>query len=354
MNVLRNRQTKYIIKATALLNLHLIHFSSTSYRIGAPNIPVYLWTSDTILPVPFRRYLKMPELNFQNSFTKNSHKKPYAAIDPTQPSFSAAGKTVLITAGHTGIGFSIAQNFSIAGASHVILLARRIEVLEKSTKDLSTKCPKTKFHYFVSSVTDHVKVKDVFSEIRSRISSDIDILVTSAAYAAPVADPVDLPSEELSASFETNFFGNANLVREFLLKTSETGSDKDKVILDVSTAAVHLLMPNISAYGVSKLAFTQWVARIQQDRAERGLRVHSFHPGAVLTDAVRAFGMNEETMPWDDVQLPGQFAVWLASKEATFLKGRFVWANWDVQELVEMKAQFESDPELLKVALVGK
>jgi hypothetical protein len=63
--------------------------------------------------------------------------------------------------------------------------------------------------------------------------------------------------------------------------------------------------------------------------------------------------MTEETMPWDDVQLPGQFAVWLASEDAAFLKGRFVWANWDVRELLERKGEFESDPELLKVALKG-
>ena len=62
--------------------------------------------------------------------------------------------------------------------------------------------------------------------------------------------------------------------------------------------------------------------------------------------------MNEESTAWDEVQLPGQFAVWLASKEAAFLKGRFVWANWDVQELVERKREFESDPELLKVGLM--
>lgn len=71
-----------------------------------------------------------------------------------------------------------------------------------------------------------------------------------------------------------------------------------------------------------------------------------------MMDALKVFGMNEESMPWDDVQLPGQFAVWLASKEATLLKGRFVWANWDVQELLERIRQFESDPELLKVGLM--
>lgn len=295
----------------------------------------------------------MTGLNFETSFTKIYHKTPYAAIDPTQSSLSAAGKTVLITAGHTGIGFSVAQNFATASASHVILLARRAEVLEKSTKELSAAYPKTKFHYFASSITEHVEVQEIFTEIRSNISSNIDILVTSAVYSAPFADALDVPPQQDRASFDTNFFGNANLVRQFLAGPSETGSYKEKVILDISTAAAHLLMPSIGVYGVSKLAFTQWLVHVQQDMIDKGVRVHSFHPGAVLTDNTRSYGMTEETMPWDDVQLPGQFAVWLASEDAAFLKGRFVWANWDVRELLERKGEFESDPELLKVALKG-
>lgn len=35
------------------------------------------------------------------------------------------------------------------------------------------------------------------------------------------------------------------------------------------------------------------------------------------------------------------------------MKGRFVEANWDVQALVERQRKFESDPELLKVELMG-
>jgi hypothetical protein len=45
--------------------------------------------------------------------------------------------------------------------------------------------------------------------------------------------------------------------------------------------------------------------------------------------------------------------VWLASKEAEFLKGRFVWANWDVEEMIKRKFEFELDSDLLKSGLVG-
>ena len=313
----------------------------------------YDWTSGLQLTQSqfIKQTLEMPQPNLQNSFTKTYHRTPYAAIDPTQPSLSAAGKTVLITAGHTGIGFSVAQNFAVAGAAHVILVARRTDILEKSANELSSKYPKTEFHHFTSSITDYVKIGEIFSEIRFTISSDVDVLVTSAAYAT--VDSLDLTSKELAASFETNLFANSNFVKEFLANDQEPG--KEKVILDISSAAAHLLVPKTRAHGVSKLAFTQWLAHLQQDMVDKNIRVHSFHPGVVMTDAARALGIIDESVfgDTDDVQLPGQFAVWLASQEATFLKGRFVWANWDVQELGERKGSFESDPQLLKVGLIG-
>lgn len=111
----------------------------------------------------------MPRPNFGIPFTQTFRSEPYAAIDPTQLSLSAAGKTILITAGHTGIGFAIAKNFAIAGVANVILLARRAEVLEQAAKNLSTAHPKTKFHHFTASVDDALQIKEIFSKIKSRI-----------------------------------------------------------------------------------------------------------------------------------------------------------------------------------------
>jgi len=37
------------------------------------------------------------------------------------------------------------------------------------------------------------------------------------------------------------------------------------------------------------------------------------------------------------VQLPAHFLVWMASAEASFLRGRCTWANWDVEELTSKK-----------------
>ncbi len=328
----------------------------------------------------------MPQASFKDSFTKVFRKNAYDNIDPTRPILSASGKTVVITGGHSGIGYAIATNFAAAGAAHVVLLGRRREVLEEAGIDLSMADPSTGFHTFPVSIIDEAAIRATFQDIRQQIGEP-DILVTSAAYFADAADVLQTPMHQMWASFETNVKGTLNVVNNFLdlspdpskspteaqgqaevkgsvAATSTIPSNKnqkrDKIILDVSTAVTHVFLPKNGAYAASKLAFSKLMATAQTDalvpsssQLYGSLRIHSFHPGMILTQAVRDHGHDEKTAPWDDVQLPGQFAVWLASPEAEFLKGRFVWANWDVEELMERKEEILED-NLLKLGLVGE
>lgn len=50
--------------------------------------------------------------------------------------------------------------------------------------------------------------------------------------------------------------------------------------------------------------------------------------------------------------LAGDFVVWLASEEAKFLKGKFIWVNWDVEELKANAKEIEST-SLLTIQLEG-
>lgn len=52
------------------------------------------------------------------------------------------------------------------------------------------------------------------------------------------------------------------------------------------------------------------------------------------------------------VSLSGDFMVWLASEEAAFMKGGYVWANWDVDELKARSKEILSS-NLLKMTLEG-
>ena len=44
---------------------------------------------------------------------------------------------------------------------------------------------------------------------------------------------------------------------------------------------------------------------------------------------------------FDTPELAGHAAVWLCSEEAKFLRGKFVWCNWDVDEMKAKKEEIE-------------
>jgi hypothetical protein len=52
------------------------------------------------------------------------------------------------------------------------------------------------------------------------------------------------------------------------------------------------------------------------------------------------------------VELAASFMVWISSPEAAFLKGKFVWSNWDVDELISKKEELLSTPALT-LGLIG-
>jgi hypothetical protein len=54
----------------------------------------------------------------------------------------------------------------------------------------------------------------------------------------------------------------------------------------------------------------------------------------------------------DIAQLAGDFTVWALSNEAKFLKGKFVWVNWDVDEL-KANAEKIQGSSLLTLGLEG-
>ena len=73
-------------------------------------------------------------------------------------------------------------------------------------------------------------------------------------------------------------------------------------------------------------------------------------PGVVMTDmTTEAF----KPFAQDTPELVGGVAVWLATEEAKFMSGRFISANWMVDELVQRKEEIVKEGKLL-FGLVGR
>ncbi|KAF9772536.1 hypothetical protein IL306_009757 [Fusarium sp. DS 682] len=291
--------------------------------------------------------------NGSNLITK-VHRESYEAISPTRPELSQAGRTVLVAGASTGIGFSIAESFAVASAARLVITGRRQDVLNKAAEKIKAKYPKIEVVPIVNDFAD----ENVTHEFWAKLGKDaifVDVLVLSAAKNW-------LPNTLLGLGYDTFKEGLSINVMALYLWTSlfhkqrEVDPSRKLVLLNIGTIASHMTQISIPIplYSLTKTTGTMMMQHIAMTVPSSKMQVITFEPGLHYTEAFARF-TDENSFQWDDIKLPGDFAVWAASEEAEFLHGRFVWAKWDVNELKtgSLRKKIESDPSLFRVGVNG-
>ncbi|KAJ3552082.1 hypothetical protein NPX13_g11200 [Xylaria arbuscula] len=168
---------------------------------------------------------------------------------------------------------------------------------------------------------------------------------------------LELGTEGVWENFNANVRSQLQMTERFYKQEGKGASDT-KNLVNVSTASLHefvRITRDRLGYGLTKNACHLMLQLIAMDNPPEKLQIISYHPGAIFTEAAKSVGWKEDSLPWDHVDLPGHFAVWAASPEASFLHGRFVWASWDVDQLKngELRKQIDEDSQFLRVGVIG-
>jgi NAD(P)-dependent dehydrogenase (short-subunit alcohol dehydrogenase family) len=295
----------------------------------------------------------------QQSPTKKFHKTTYPSLNPTRPELSAKGKTIVITGGGTGIGAETAKYFAKAGASRIAILGRREQPLLETKAAIEAESPGPEIIAIPTDGTKNDQVAAAFEEIAKK--GKVDVLCSNAAVLGAVGSIEELDPAKWLEGVVTNLQINTNLVSAFLKHRAENA-----VIIETNSCAGHFnIAPGYSTYSVAKMATARFYQFLQFEHPE--LSIFSVQPGAVDTDMSRSAGYKpkaeNEEFQWkeqgtellserDDASLPASFFVWLASPEAKFLKGKFLWANWDVDELKDRAKEIEGT-QFLSIGLGG-
>lgn len=171
----------------------------------------------------------------------------------------------------------------------------------------------------------------------------IHVCVNNAGYGTKEPLLADSNPEEWMSSFNINVQGSLHTAQAFL-HTAVT--DAVPVLINITSFLSYMPAASFSSYAASKAACVALFDTLQVEN--EGVRVVSLHPGIVGTEMTRRAG----GVGMDEASLPADFAVWLASPEAAFTKGRYLWANWDIEELKDRAGEIEGSG-LLRMGLGG-
>ncbi|EIT81699.1 short-chain dehydrogenase, putative [Aspergillus oryzae 3.042] len=275
------------------------------------------------------------------AFTQTIHNAPYPTISPSRPELSQAGRAVLITGGHTGIGYAIARAFAKAGAERLIIVGRRNDMVSSAAKVLGSEFPSTQAIGRRCDVADLGSVNTLWKDLaKEGILVDVVVLNAAKLSAQPI---LDLGKEAVWEEYVMNVRAHLDFTERLYKQPG--------ALINLTSLAIHetQLTGQYPSYGATKSAGTMLLQQIAKDVSADKLQIVSYHPGGVFTE------LAEQISDINAEDLPGQFAVWAASPEAKFLHGRFVWAKWDVTELREgpLRMRIDKDNSFLKVGVMG-
>ena len=117
--------------------------------------------------------------------TNEVHRSLYPFLDPSNPSLSATGKSVLITGVSGGIGRAIAKAWMIAGAKGIAITGRKTNVLREVEEELrSMSQGRTKVTVLAADITNKEDVERLWAKAEEELGS-IDVLINNAGSLNP-------------------------------------------------------------------------------------------------------------------------------------------------------------------------
>jgi NADP-dependent 3-hydroxy acid dehydrogenase YdfG len=187
-------------------------------------------------------------------------------------------KKAIVTGATSGIGLACA-NILAKNGFDLILNGRRIERLEKISKDLTQKYNINTLLMAVD-VRDYQSFFDFFANIDEKWKN-IDVLVNNAGLAAGLTDIADGDIDHWNRMIDTNIKGllHATKVISNLMIPKKSGH-----IINIGSIAGKEVYPGGNVYCGTKHMVDALNRSMRRELAEHEIRVSGIHPGAVETE----------------------------------------------------------------------
>lgn len=207
--------------------------------------------------------------------------------------FDLTGKVALVTGSTQGIGFAIAKTLAEHGAKVFISGAASMEKSVEASKRIPESVPT------VANLMNSDDIDGLYA-----VTGDVDILVLSASiqYKAPWDE---FTEEQYETMISCNLTATYKLIKKYSKAMKEKGYGRIVTIGSVNQYNQH---PELSLYGVTKVAQTKLVKNIAPALAPYGVTVNNVAPGAISTPRNKAITDDPELKAKVEKSIPmGRF-----------------------------------------------
>jgi NAD(P)-dependent dehydrogenase (short-subunit alcohol dehydrogenase family) len=227
--------------------------------------------------------------------------------------------------------------------------------LDETAAKIRTTSPGTDAFVQTADITNQDQVQSAIDAAIKHFDGTVpNVLVNNAGGLRGFGSLIDVDINDFWQAFELNIKGPLMVSQTFLRSVREHSSLQESLtIINIPSGAVHVpYLPGAGAYGSSKMAMSKITEYLHHENPN--WFVINMQPGVVATELARLAGRQAPDAP----ELPAGMGVWLATQPEKreevrrVLNGKFLWAYWDVDEMLQKGEEIERR-DLLTLGLKG-
>ena len=188
--------------------------------------------------------------------------------------FNLEGKTVVITGGATGLGFSMAECLVGANAQ-VILIGRRKEELERACGKLGEKA-----HAICFDITDYEGLPGLVEQITQQYGP-INVLINNAGVQIK-KEALAFEEEDLDKLFAVHLKASYLLTKAAVPAMAENGS-----VIFISSETGFIGVKGVLGYSIAKSGILGMMRSFTSELSGSGIRFNTIVPGWTDTPMLR-------------------------------------------------------------------
>jgi NAD(P)-dependent dehydrogenase (short-subunit alcohol dehydrogenase family) len=237
-------------------------------------------------------------------------------------------KVAIITGGDSGIGRAVAVAMAREGALISILYLDETEDAEETVRLVEAEGSQAIM--FAGDVGDEMFCWEAVERTFEQFGR-IDILVNNAAEQYETSDPLELDTEQMRKTFQTNVFGYFYMAKAALHYMQEGSS-----IINTTSITAYRGHKTLIDYAATKGAILSFTRSLAEALEDRNIRVNGVAPGPIWTPLIPASFKAEkvaehgQSAPMHRPGQPNEVApcyVFLASEDASYMSGQVLHPN---------------------------